>query len=215
LLNSVKIVDRLVHFTLKQYMQFSGIKDEAKARDRIDEFVKAFGMKKIGPDTYEVPTQHLSTIRSTRSLMINSGMEWKCECGVVNNAKNGEKCLKCNFTYKDWIFKQQEDYTKNQSIRYQPITDREVACFLFGRFNSMLKSQIPSNDNLETRVQVANIAGSITFDFIKSLEGHYSKLREGEIFDVMNQLSQPEHHVLFGKILDVLDNELRSMFKPQ
>jgi len=204
-----------MHFTLKQYMQFSGITDENEARKRIDEFIKTFGMKKIGADTYEVPTQHLSTIRSTRSLMINSGMEWKCECGVVNNAKNGEKCLKCNFTYKDWIFKQQEEYSKNQSIRYQPITDREVACFLFGRFNSMLKSQIPSNDNLETRVQVANIAGSITFDFIKSLENHYSKLREGEIFDVTNQLSDPSNSILYNKIMTILENDIKAMFYPK
>jgi len=214
-LNKVKIFDHLVHFTLKQYMQFSGITDEVKARERMDGFVKAFGLKKIDTDTYEIPSGHLSSVRLGRSQLMNSGMEWRCECGTVNSAKNGEKCLKCDFTYKDWIFKQQEDFTKNQTIRYQPITDREIACFLFGKFSTMLQGQIPNSDNLEMRVQTANIAGSITFDFIKTMEKHYSELREGEVFDVVNQIGNPDIISLYNKIMEMLESDIRSIFTPK
>jgi len=200
-----------VHFTLKQYMTFSGISDENEARKKVEEFVKTFGIKKIDDDTFEIPMQHFDTIRSARSYM-NTGMEWKCICGVVNNVKNGEKCLKCDFTYKDWVFKQQEEYTKNQSIRYQPVTNREVACFLFGKFTSMIQSQVPANDNLERKIQTANIAGSITFDFIKAMEKQYNELREGEIFDVMNQLGNPNNSILYGKIMMTLENDIKAIF---
>lgn len=203
-----------MHFTLKQYMTFSGITNENEAREKIEEFVKTFGIKKIDDDTFEIPVEHFDSIKTARSY-INTGMEWKCDCGVVNNAKNGEKCLKCDFTYKDWVFKQQEEYIKNQSIRYQPVTNREVACFLFGKFTSMLSSHIPTNDNLEMRVQTANIAGSITFDFIKAMEKQYSELREGEIFDVMNQLGNPNNSTLYNKIMMTLENEMRSIFNPK
>jgi len=203
-----------VHFTLKQYMQFAGITDEAEAMERIQEFVKVFGIKKINDDTFDIPTSHLASLKIGRSEMMNTGMEWKCECGVVNNAKNGEKCLKCNFTYKDWVFRKQEEYLKNQSIRYQPITDREVACFLFGKFNHMIQSQIPKTNNLEKRVQMANIAGSITFDFIKAMESQYNTLREGEIFDLMNQLGNPNTSIIFQKIMNNLQDELKSIFNP-
>lgn len=203
-----------MHFTLKQYMQFSGITDEVKAREKMEEFVKVFGMKKIDTDTYEIPPGHLSAARLGRSQMMNSGMEWKCECGTINNAKNGEECLKCNFTYKDWVFKQQEDFTKNQSIRYQPITNREIACFLFGKFTSMLQGQIPRNGNLEKRVQIANIAGTITFDFIKAMEKHYSELRVGEIFDVINQMGNPQNVIVYDKIMRILEKDIKQIFNP-
>jgi len=204
-----------VHFTLKQYMQFSGITDETEAMQRIQEFVKTFGIKKIDDNTFDIPTNHLASLKIGRSQMMNTGMEWKCECGVINNAKNGEKCLKCDFTYKDWVFKQQEEYLKNQTVRYQPITDREVACYLFGKFNSMIQAQIPASDNLEKRVQMANIAGSITFDFIKSLENHYTEFREGEIFDLMNQLGNPNTAILYNKVMTILEGNLRSIFNPE
>jgi len=202
-----------MHFSLKQYMKFSGITDEIEARQRIGEFVKIFGIKKLDNDTFDIPTKHFDTIKTARSY-INTGMEWKCECGVVNNAKNGEKCLKCNFTYKDWVFKQQEEYMKNQSVRYQPITNREVACYLFGKFNSMIQSLIPKSNNLEMRVQTANIAGSLTFDFIKSMEKQFNELREGEVFDVMNQLGNPTNAVIYNKIMTILENDIRATFNP-
>lgn len=208
MLNSVNLVDHLVHFTLKQYMEFARISDENEARERIEEFVKTFGIKKIDNDTYEIPMQHLSAIKMDRSLLMNSGLEWKCDCGTVNNVKNGEKCLKCDFTYKDWVFKQQEDHAKNQSIRYQPITNREVACFFFGKFVSMIQYQIPKNDNLEKRVQSANIAGSITFEFLAAMEKQYDKLRDGEIFDVTNQLGSPNNEILYNKIMKTLNLHL-------
>ncbi len=186
-------------------MAFSGITDETEARQRIEEFVKAFGIKKLDNDTFDIPLHHFDSIKSVRSHM-NTGMEWKCECGVVNNAKNGEKCLKCNFTYKDWVFKQQEEYIKNQSVRYQPVTNRELACFIFGKFTSMLQGQIPKNNNLEMRVQTANIAGSITFDFIKAMEKQFNELREGEIFDVMNQLGNPNNGIMYNKDFKIINH---------
>ena len=203
-----------MHFTLKQYMQFSGITDEAEAMERIQEFVKVFGIKKINDTTFDIPSNHLASLKIGRSEMMNAGMEWRCECGIINNAKNGEKCLKCNFTYKDWVFKKQEDFIKNNSVRYQLITEREVACFLFGKFNSMIQSQIPKTDNLEQRVQMANIAGTITFDFLKAMEKQYNTLREGEIFDLMNQLGNPNTVIVFEKIMNNLENELKTLFKP-
>lgn len=202
-----------MHFTLKQYMTFSGITDESEARERIEEFIKIFGIKKINNDTFDMPTQHFDTIKKTSSY-INTGMEWRCECGVVNNAKNGEKCLKCNFTYRDWVFSQQEEFLKNQSIKYQPITDREVACFLFGKFTSMLQSQIPKSTNLEMRVQTANIAGSVTFDFIKVMQKQFNELREGEVFDVINQLDNPTNAIIYNKIMTTLENDIKSIFNP-
>ncbi len=196
-------------------MTFSGIKDEIEARKKIQEFVNIFGIKKIDNDTFDIPMQHFDSIKTIRSDMMNTGMEWKCECGVVNSAKNGEKCLKCDFTYRDWVFKQQEAYLKNESIRYQPITNREIACFLFGKFTSMIRSQIPTNNNLEMRVQTANIAGSITFDFIKAMEKQYNELREGEIFDVMNQLGNPINATLYNKIMLVLESDIKAIFNPK
>ena len=200
-----------MHFTLKQYMMFAGIDNEKEARERIEDFIKLFGIKRINDDTFDIPAQHLASIKTSRSY-INQGMEWRCECGVVNNAKNGEKCLKCNFTYKDWVFRQQEAYIKNQSIRYQPITDREVACFLFGKFTNMLSSHMPRTDNLELRVQSANVAGSITFDFIKAMEKQYQDLRDGEIFDVMNQLGNPVNLSMYNKIMGLLEEDIKSIF---
>lgn len=200
-----------MNFTLKQYMAFSGITDEKEARERIEEFVKIFGIKKLDNNTFDIPTEHLSSIKTARSY-INTGMEWKCECGVVNNAKNGEKCLKCNFTYRDWVFKKQEEFIKNQSIRYQPVTNREIACFIFGKFTSMLSSQMPRTDNLEMRVKSSNIAGSLTFDFLKAMEKQIPELRDGEIFDVMNQLGNPDNAVMYDKIMTTLEKDIKSMF---
>lgn len=200
-----------MHFTLRQYMTFSGITDETEARQRIKEFIKVFGIKKIDNDTYEIPLHHFNSIKTARSYM-NTGMEWKCDCGVVNNAKNGEKCLKCDFTYRDWVFRQQEEFTKNHTVRYQPVTSRETACFIFGKFTSILQAQIPRNDNLELRVQTANIAGSITFDFIKAMEKLYNELRDGEIFDVMNQLGDPKNVIMYNKIMNTLESDIRAMF---
>jgi len=79
----------------------------------------------------------------------------------------------------------------------------------------MIQGQMPQNDKLDQRIQTANIAGSITFDFIKSLEKHYDKLRDGEIFDVLNQLSDPGNSILYGKIMTILENDIQAIFNPQ
>ena len=193
-------------------MKFAGITDEIEGRQRIEEFVKIFGVTKIDNDTFDIPTNYLTNIKNAKSLLI-AGMEWRCECGVVNNAKNGEKCLKCNFTYRDWVFKQHEEYLKNQTIKYQPVTDRETACFLFGKFTSMITNQMPHADNLEMRVQTANIAGSITFDFIKVMEKHFTGLRDEEVLDVIHQLGNPENAILFNKFVQLLEDSIKSMFR--
>ncbi len=198
-------------FTLKRYMEFSGITDESEARERIKSFIEMLGCKQIDKDTFDIPNQFVDTVRSIMPD-INRNMEWKCNCGTVNNVKNGEKCLKCDLTYKDWLFRQQEDYAKNLSIKYQPITDRETSCFLFGKYISMLQSRMPKHVDLKSKIKSANIAGSMTHDFTTAMEKQYNKLREGEIFDVIHQLGNPNIEIAYEKIFKTLEIDIKSKF---
>ncbi len=159
----------------------------------LDMGVKIGAFIKISDNDYEMTDMGLKvaskiTIQNDKS--VDPGT-WTCsKCKTVNNALNGSKCIKCNYSYVDSL---SSDVLKREPKEYKfpQITDREMFIFLIGHLTGICTGSLePKEDvSFKEKLEYNSYAAKILARLTSKVLDQFPHITDDEFGEIMQQLN--------------------------
>jgi len=163
---------------------------EIAMREIIQKAVKTGTLKEVSPDVFEMTKAGMFVTKNIMSggYGKESGM-WTCtKCKTINNILNGDKCIKCDYSFQDNLASE-ELKKERKELKYPKVTQRETMIFLLGQMTGLAMNVTPPKDismiqELEFRRSVTGMFASLSIE----LKDHFSTIANDEFAEIMTQL---------------------------
>ena len=183
-MNNTKNVDELCKIT--------GF-DREHVKRILDMGVEIGAFKKISDNDYEMTDMGLkvaSKITKGNYKSVDPGT-WTCsKCKTVNNALNGENCIKCNYSYVDSL---SSDVLKREPKEYKfpKITDREMLIFLMGHLTGVCIGALAPKENIsfKEKLKYNSHASKILAQITSKVLDQFPHITNDEFHEIIQQLN--------------------------
>jgi len=166
--------------------------DRKEIQRVLEKGVEIGALKKISDDDYEMTDIGMnigSKINFNNYKTTNPGV-WNCtKCKTVNNALNGPKCLKCDYSYADSVA---SDVLRREpkEFKYPKVNDRETLIFLVGYLMGMASAFLPPRGVTFSQKMEHQNAVTMTLSHITSnLVDEFPHITDEEFKEVLMQLN--------------------------
>ncbi len=199
----------MIRKSIDDLCKLTGMKKEHVQRI-MDMGVQIGSLKKISDTEYEMTDMGLDITRKFdfgNHTSVDPGT-WKCsKCKIVNNALNGQNCIKCNYSYIDSIA---SDTLKREPKEYKfpQVTDREMLVFLIGHITGMSTCiSSPNGISFKQKMDYAHHAGKIFADLTTNVAEQFSHISSDEFNEILLQINawktMPFLQEAFKKMRDI------------
>jgi len=183
----------LIRKSIDDLCRLTGM-DRKHVQRIMDMGVQIGSLKKISDTEYEMTDMGPGT--------------WKCsKCKIVNNALNGQNCIKCNYSYMDSIA---SDTMKREPKEYKfpQVTDREMLVFLIGHITGMSTCiSSPNGISFKQKMDYAHHAGKVFAELITNVAKQFSHISPAEFNEILLQVNalktMPFLQEAFKKMRDI------------
>jgi len=163
---------------------------EPDMRKIIQKALKTGTLKEVSPDLFEMTEAGMYVTKNIMSggYGKESGM-WGCtKCNTINNILNGNKCIKCDYSFQDNLASEALKKEKRE-LRYPEVTERETMIFLLGQMTGLAMNFSPPKDmsmmqHMEFKINVTEMFASLSIE----LKNSFSTVTNDEFTEIMTQL---------------------------
>lgn len=184
--------------------------DRKQVQRIMDMGVKIGSLKKVSETEYEMTDIGLditSKINFANFDSVDPGT-WKCsKCKIINNALNGQNCIKCNYSYMDSIA---SDTMKREPKEYKfsQVTDREMLVFLIGHITGMSTCiTAPNEISFKQKMTYAHHAGKVFAELTTNVATQFPHISPEEFNEILLQINalktMPFLQEAFKKMRDI------------
>ena len=158
----------------------------------LEKGVEIGALKKISDETYEMTDMGMdigSKININNIHSTDPGV-WKCtKCKTVNNALNGPKCLKCNYSYVDSVASDILRREKKE-YKYPKVNDREILIFLVGYLMGMASGFLPPKGiSFRQKMEHQNSVTTTLAHITTNVVDEFPHISDEEFNEVLMQLN--------------------------
>ncbi len=170
-------------------------------------------LKEVSPDKFEMTESGMFV---TRKILDKGNQReagnWKCtKCQTINNMLNGNKCLKCDYSFEDniasEIFKKEKE-----TLKYPKITEKETLIFLLGQltgFGMMLS--YPRNISMIHKINLNDDITEMLSLVTNQVRKQFTTISNEEFNEIMIQLNAVRTIPMMSEALEKLRKDFGSI----
>ena len=199
----------MIRKTIDDLCNLTGM-DRKHVERIMDMGVQIGSLKKVSDTEYEMTDMGLDITKKFDFGNFNSvdPGTWKCsKCKIVNNALNGQNCIKCGYSYMDSIASDTLKRVPKQ-YKFSQVTDREMLIFLIGHITGMSTCiSAPNAISFKQKMTYAYHAGKVFAELTTNVAKQFPHISSEEFNEVLLQINalktMPFLQEAFKKMRDI------------